>query len=72
MPSERIQRQIDRLLDEADDASRNLDWELAKARATAALGFDQRGSTRYFERRTLNFVSSRICGILRESMESPG
>src|SRR5688572_21101233 len=40
MPSERIQRQIDRLLDEADDAARQLDWSTVKARAAAALGFD--------------------------------
>jgi len=40
MPSERIQRQIDRLLDEADDAARQLDWATVRARAAAALGFD--------------------------------
>ena len=40
MPSERIQRQIDRLLDEADDAARRLDWDTVASRAQAALGFD--------------------------------
>ncbi len=40
MPSERIQRQIDGLLDEAEQALRNLDWEVVQARAEAVLGID--------------------------------
>ncbi|MCH7740390.1 MAG: protein kinase, partial [Chloroflexi bacterium] len=40
MPSERMQRQIDRLLDEADEASLQNDWVTVKARAEAALTFD--------------------------------
>jgi eukaryotic-like serine/threonine-protein kinase len=40
MPSERIQRQIDRLLDEADAAISRADWETAHSRASAALAFD--------------------------------
>ena len=40
MPSERIQRQIERLLDEADDAASRLDWDTVRTRAKAALGFD--------------------------------
>ena len=40
MPSERIQRQIDRLLDEADAAARQLDWTTVRDRAEAARTFD--------------------------------
>jgi tetratricopeptide (TPR) repeat protein len=40
MPSERVQRQIDRLLDEAEDAIRRLDWPTVRDRATAALALD--------------------------------
>ncbi|HZT06065.1 MAG TPA: serine/threonine-protein kinase, partial [Chloroflexota bacterium] len=40
MPSERIQRQIDRLLDEADDAVRRDDWATVLQRAQAALRLD--------------------------------
>ena len=40
MPSERIQRQIDSLLDEAEAAVKQLDWPTVKARAQAALGLD--------------------------------
>lgn len=40
MPSERIQRQIDGLLDEAEQALRNLDWEVVQARSEAVLGID--------------------------------
>ncbi len=37
MPSERIQRQIDRLLDEAEEGISQLDWEIVRARAEAVL-----------------------------------
>src|SRR5487761_1551632 len=40
MPSERIQRQIDRLLDEADEAAVCLEWAMVRDRALAALRFD--------------------------------
>src|SRR5262245_18727963 len=40
VPSERIQRQVDRLLDEADDAVRQLDWHVVLQRARAALALD--------------------------------
>ena len=40
MPSERIQRRIDKLLDDADEAYSKFDWELAEERAKAALGLD--------------------------------
>ena len=40
MPSERIQRQIDTLLDEVDDAMRQLDWQTVTQRARAVLAFD--------------------------------
>lgn len=40
MPSERIQRQIDRLLDEAEAALAQLDWATVRARAEAALALD--------------------------------
>ena len=40
MPSERIQRRIDALLDEADEAYSNHDWEQAENRARTALGLE--------------------------------
>ena len=40
MPSERLQRQIDRLLDEAEEAIARLDWEVVRARARAVLAID--------------------------------
>jgi hypothetical protein len=40
MPSERIQRQIDRLLDEADEAALRREWSVVRDRATAALAYD--------------------------------
>ena len=38
MPSERIQRRIESLLDEADDAYARHDWAVAEDRANTALG----------------------------------
>ena len=38
--SERMRRQVDRLLDEADGAARDLDWQIVRARARAALAAD--------------------------------
>ena len=40
MASERVQRQIDRLLDEADEAAAQQDWETVRARAQHVLTFD--------------------------------
>ena len=40
MASERVQRQIDRLLDEAEDASSGQDWETVQARAQHVLTFE--------------------------------
>ena len=40
MASDRIQRQIDRLLDEADEAAAQQDWETVRARAQHVLTFD--------------------------------
>src|SRR5205809_1039236 len=40
MPSERIQRRIDSLLDEADEAVRRLDWPVVRERALAVLAMD--------------------------------
>ncbi len=42
MPSERIQQQIDRLLDEAEQAMGSEDWATVAARARAALRLDAR------------------------------
>ncbi len=41
MPSERVQRQIDSLLTEAEAAIRELDWATVRARARAALSLDR-------------------------------
>ena len=38
--SERMRRQVERLLDEADEATRALDWNTVRARARAALALD--------------------------------
>jgi class 3 adenylate cyclase len=40
MPSERIQRQINRLLDEAEAAVARLDWDAVRAQADAVLALD--------------------------------
>lgn len=40
MPSERVQRQIDRLLDETESALTRLDWDEVRARANAVLALD--------------------------------
>ena len=40
MPTERMQRQIDGLLDEAEVAVRELDWETVRARTDAVLALD--------------------------------
>ena len=44
MASERAQRQIDRLLDEAEDAVSQLDWDIVRDRAQAVLAFDPENS----------------------------
>ena len=44
MASERAQRQIDRLLDEAEDAVSRLDWGIVRDRAQAVLAFDPENS----------------------------
>ena len=40
MPSERIQRRIEKLLDEADEAYAQQDWEVVETTASSALGLD--------------------------------
>ena len=40
MASDRIQRRINNLLDEADEAVTALDWDVVRARAEAVLAFD--------------------------------
>ncbi|MHB8574030.1 MAG: serine/threonine-protein kinase, partial [Dehalococcoidia bacterium] len=40
MPSDRVQRRIDQLLDEADQAIAGGDWETARLRCEAVLAFD--------------------------------
>jgi hypothetical protein len=40
MPSERVQRQIDRLLDEAEQAIRDNDWPLVRSRCAQVLRLD--------------------------------
>ena len=40
MPSERIQRQIDRLLDEVEEAMSGQDWEAVGERARSVLRLD--------------------------------
>ena len=44
MPSERVQRQIDRLLDEAEAAMGRLDWAVVRARSEAVLALDLENS----------------------------
>jgi hypothetical protein len=44
MPSERVQRQIDRLLDEAEVAIRGSDWELVEQRCLQVLALDPENS----------------------------
>src|SRR5207253_3438475 len=44
MPSERVQRQIDRLLDEAERAMAERDWAVVEARCEAVLRLDAQNS----------------------------
>lgn len=44
MPSERVQRQIDGLLDEADKAMARLEWAVVRERAQAVLAADPENS----------------------------
>ena len=44
MTSERIQRRIESLLDEADEAVAREDWETVASRARAVLSFDAENS----------------------------
>ena len=44
MASDRIQRRINQLLDEADEAVTALDWDVVRARAEAVLAFDPENS----------------------------
>jgi hypothetical protein len=41
VPSGRVQRQIDRLLDEAEAAMAGLDWDTVQRRSQAALALDE-------------------------------
>ena len=41
MASERIQRRIDRLLDQIEEAVDQLDWEVVRERAQAVLALDR-------------------------------
>ena len=40
MASDRVQRQLDRLLDEVDEAMTQLDWEQVRDRSQAVLALD--------------------------------
>ena len=40
MPSERVQRRIEKMLDEADDAMDRSDWDVVHRRATEVLALD--------------------------------
>ena len=40
MPTERVQRRIDQLLDQADEAIERTDWETVVQRAKAVLAFE--------------------------------
>jgi len=42
MPSERIQRRIDRLLDEAEEAADAHDWQLVRELSQRALALDKK------------------------------
>ncbi len=72
MPSERVQRQIERLLDEADDASLNNDWLTVKARAEAALTFDpgNADATAYLEAANRGTSNSKPSGVPDETQPS--
>ncbi len=65
MPSERIQRDIDRLLDEAGTAIAEGDWELVKRQANSVLALDPNNvdATSYQE------AAARATGSTSESSE---
>ncbi|MBI4498131.1 MAG: hypothetical protein HY689_09560 [Chloroflexi bacterium] len=67
MPSERVQRQIDRLLDEADEAVRQLNWLAVRDRAQAALGLDPDNS----DARTYLAAAERALGESAPAAPAP-
>ena len=48
MPSDRVQRRIERLLDEAEQAMDGRDWDQARALAQDVLNLDPGGAVRIF------------------------
>ena len=66
MPSERVQRRIDRLLDQADESLEEKNWQGAIEASEAALGFDPNNADAksFFEaaRRALNAASAGADG----------
>ena len=66
MASERIQRRIDRLLDQIEDAADQLDWETVRKRAEAVLAYDPENQD------ALSFVAAaQRAGNVASSTVSP-
>ena len=66
MASERIQRRIDRLLDQIEDAADQLDWETVRERAEAVLAYDPENQD------ALSFLAAaQRAGNLAESRADP-
>ncbi len=66
MASERIQRRIDRLLDQIEDAADQLDWKAVRERAEAVLAYDPENQD------ALSFLSAaQRAGNVAESRADP-
>ncbi|HVO25099.1 MAG TPA: protein kinase, partial [Candidatus Margulisiibacteriota bacterium] len=65
MPSERVQRQIDRLLDEAEAAIARLDWQAVRERSNAVLALDPQNA----DART--FLDAAVRAGMEQASASP-
>ena len=66
MASERVQRQIDRLLDEAEEAIAQLDWRLVQSRAQAVLALDTANPD------AINYLAAADRGLDGDAARPPG
>ena len=71
MASERIQRRINKLLDEADGAVTALDWDIVRARAEAVLAFDPENTEAIAYQEATERAIDRIAPASSQTTSSP-
>ena len=67
MTSDRVQRQIDRLLDEAEEAVSELSWAVVRDRGNAVLGFDPENRDAF----AFLTAADRALGVASHETETP-